>query len=32
MTVDHVRRDGPIEYFRQADINLFSAEEYGALF
>jgi LmbE family N-acetylglucosaminyl deacetylase len=30
--VENVRRSGPVEYFRHADLDLFSADEYAALF
>ncbi len=30
--VDNVRRGGPVEYFRSADVELFSTDEYAALF
>jgi LmbE family N-acetylglucosaminyl deacetylase len=30
--VENVRRGGPVEYFREADLNLFSASDYDAFF
>jgi LmbE family N-acetylglucosaminyl deacetylase len=30
--VDNIRQDGPVEYFRSVDMNLFSAGEYATLF